>query len=175
MKRRLMGMGISFSYLVFVLGIAGAELTTPDPVLVKVAVEATLAIFIAAYVAFWWGSMGERGWTCEASPLRMSLVAGLWAIGTGLSLFHFEVFGYLLIYCGVSVVGLLPARRGWLAVLGAAAATVVLILGTRSRLDSWFWLPLVVVISGLGVAFGRRMSEYGSDLRMAREEIARLA
>jgi two-component system sensor histidine kinase DesK len=175
MKRRMMGLALSCSYLVFVVVVAFAEVTTPDPVPEKVVVEAALALFIAGYVAFWYTSMDDRGWTCERSPVRTGLAIGLCAITVGLSFLDFQVFGYLLIYCGVSIVGLFSARRGWLAAGGTAVVSVAFILATRSKLSDWFWLPLVIVISGLGVSFGRRMSEYGSDLRVAREEIARLA
>jgi two-component system sensor histidine kinase DesK len=175
LKRRLMGLALSCSYLVFVVIIAFAEATTPDPLSEKVVVEAALALFIAAYVAFWYTSMNDRGWTCERSPLRTGLAVGLCAIATCLSFLDFQVFGSLLIYCGVSIVGLFSARRGWLAAVGTAVASVAFILATGSKPGDWFWLPLVILISALGVSFGRRMSEYGTDLRMAREEIARLA
>src|SRR5438046_4791167 len=120
MKRRLMGLALSCSYLVFVVVIALAEVASPDPVGEKAVIVAVLALFICGYVAFWWSSMDDHGWTCVRSPLRAGLAVGLCAITIGLTLHQFQVYGYLLIYCAVVIVGILPPTRGWLAAVGVA-------------------------------------------------------
>ena len=174
-KRRLMGLGLSCSYLVFVVVIAIAEVVSPDPVLEKVATVAALALFVAGYIAFWYTSMSEEGWTCEPSWVRTGLAVGLWAITLGLCLVHFQVFGFLLIFSAAVVAGIFGGRAVVPALAGVVAVSVVFIPATRSNMLDWFWLPVVVTLTGLGTMFGRRMRQSDSDLRLAREEIARLA
>jgi two-component system, NarL family, sensor histidine kinase DesK len=170
-----MGLFFSCSYLIFVLLIAAAELAGDDPAPAKAATTAALAAFIAGYVVFWASSMTEGGWIGAWSWHRGLVALALIAIAVGLSLHHFQTFGYMLIFAAVVVAGLLPPRVGWIAVLGFSAMVLLLVLVLRLPLDQWFWLPIVTTLSGLGVAFGRRMGQYDTDLRLAREEIARLA
>src|SRR5437879_6069698 len=109
-KRRLMGLGLSCSYLVFVVVIAIAEVVSSDPVLEKVATNVALALFVAGYIAFWYTSMTDEGWTCDTSWVRISLAVGLWAITLGLCLVHFQVFGFLLIFSAAVVAGIFGGR-----------------------------------------------------------------
>ncbi|MBO0687280.1 MAG: hypothetical protein J2P45_29375, partial [Candidatus Dormibacteraeota bacterium] len=163
------------SYLVFVLVIAAGVVLGADPAAAKAAMIGGLAIFVAAYVAFWYTSMTDRGWSCDLTWSRVGLAVVICAVSVCLAFVRFQDFGYLLIFCAVVLPGLLPPRVGWLAVLGAGAATLLLIFATHVPLIDWFWLPITLTLSGLGVSFGRRMNQYTADLRMAREEIARLA
>src|SRR5947207_2089525 len=133
MKRRLMGLALSCSYLIFVVVLALAEAASPDPLQEKAVLVGALAVFVCGYVAFWWTSMDDDGWTCQRSPVRAGLALGLCAISVGLTLLHFQVYGYLLIYCGVVMVGILPPTRAWLGAVGVAAVTVAFILATGSR------------------------------------------
>src|SRR5438105_11860602 len=170
-----MGLGLSCSYLIFVVVIAIAEVVSTDPSVEKFTTVAMLALFIAGYIAFWATSMSDQGWTCETSWVRIGLAVGLWAITLGLSLVHFQVFGYLLIFAAAVAAGIFRGRAALLAIAGVIATSVVFIPATRSSFVDWFWLPVVVTLTGLGTTFGRRMHRYDSDLRLAREEIARLA
>jgi two-component system, NarL family, sensor histidine kinase DesK len=170
-----MGLFFSCSYLIFVLLIAAGELAGDDGAAAKAVTTAALAAFIAGYVVFWAATVTDRGWTWDVTWSRALLALALIAITVGLSVHHFETFGYMLIFGAVVVAGLLPPRVGWIAVLGFSAMVVGLIVVLRVPLEQWFWLPIVTTLSGLGVAFGRRMGQYDTDLRLAREEIARLA
>jgi two-component system sensor histidine kinase DesK len=174
-KRRLLGLALSCGYLVFVLVIAAGEAASSDPPLEKVALIGALGLFIAAYVAYWATSMSDHGWTCEVTWARIAMAATLWAITLALCAVHFQLFGYLLIFAAVVVAGLAGVRTAWIGVLATAALALVLIEATGAELLAWFWLPITIALSGLGVSFGRRMQQYNSDLRLAREEIARLA
>ncbi|MBO0687029.1 MAG: hypothetical protein J2P45_28090, partial [Candidatus Dormibacteraeota bacterium] len=146
------------SYLVFVLVIAAGVLAGSDGAATKAAMISGLAFFIAAYVAFWYTSMTDRGWTCDFTWTRTGLAVAVCAVSVGLALVRFQTFGYLLIFCAVLLPGLLPPRTGWIAVLGAGAATVLLIYATHVPPIDWFWLPITATLSGLGVTFGRRMN-----------------
>lgn len=175
LSRRMTGMFLTCSYLVFVVVIAVGEAVGSDPVAARAAVVGALALFVAAYTAFWWSTMAGGGWDCDFSWSRTGLAAVVCAVSVGLALVRFEAFGYLFIYCTVVLAGLLPLRTSWIAMLAVGTATLLMIFVSHSALIDWFWLPITATLSGLGVTFGRRMNQYTVDLRVAREEIARLA
>ncbi|MBO0686075.1 MAG: sensor histidine kinase, partial [Candidatus Dormibacteraeota bacterium] len=168
-------MALTCSYLIFVVVLAIGVAVGPDRAAAKAAMIGALAIFVAAYVAFWHTSITDHGWTCDFTWLRAGLAALICAISVVLALVHFEEFGYLFMFCSVVMAGLLPPRTGWIAVLGVGAATLLMIYAAHVPLIDWFWMPITATLGGLGVTFGRRMGKYDSDLRLAREEIARLA
>jgi two-component system, NarL family, sensor histidine kinase DesK len=174
-RRRLITLAYSCSYLVFLVFVIAAELASGDSPLAKVAIVTALAVFIAGYIAFWATSVTDQGWTSRTSGVQLGLGAGLVAITVGLSLVQFRVFGYLFIYCAAVVTAMASGRLVWAAGVGVATASILLMLATGTNLGDYFWVPLVTVMTGFGVAFGRYMSRYQIDLRMAREEIARLA
>src|SRR5216117_1709234 len=149
-----MGLGLSCSYLIFLVVIAMAEAVSSDPAPEKLATIAALALFIAGYIAFWWTSMTEMGWTCEPSWLRIGLAVGLWAITLALCLVHFQVFGYMLIFAAAVVSGLFSGRAAVLALVAVLGVSVAFISATRSSMLEWFWLPVIVALTGLGTMFG---------------------
>jgi two-component system sensor histidine kinase DesK len=162
-------------YLVFVAFIALDEVIAGHSRLEQVVTLAALAFFVVLYVGFWSTRMTGRGWTSELSRQSVGLAAGLCLIAVSLSLVRFQTFGYLMIFCSAALAGLFPGRWVWLGVLGPPVATALLTLATRADLANFGWITLICLMTGIGTAVGQRMSRYGSDLRLAREEIARLA
>jgi two-component system sensor histidine kinase DesK len=93
----------------------------------------------------------------------------------GLSLVDFQVFGGLLIFSAAVVAGMLQGPYAVLAVLGVSVVEVAFITATRVDLLAYSYIVVISLLTGFSVTFGRRMAQYGDDLRTAREEIARLA
>jgi two-component system sensor histidine kinase DesK len=162
-------------YLVFVVFIAFDEVVAGHSRLEQVVTLSALSLFVVLYVGFWSTRMTSRGWSSELSLGSAGLVAGLCLVAVSLSLVRFQTFGYLMIFCSAALAGLFPGRWMWLGVLGPPVATALLTLATRADLANFGWITLICLMTGIGTAVGQRMSRYGSDLRLAREEIARLA
>jgi two-component system sensor histidine kinase DesK len=174
-RRRFVGLFFTCIYLVFVAYIVIGELESRDSRAEQVATLAVLALFVAGYVAFWNTMITQQGWHCERPRLRAGIGAGLCAIALGLSLVDFQTFGGLLIYCAAVVAGMLQGRQAVLAVFAVTAVVVVFILLVRLELLVYSYIVLISLLTGFSVIFGRLMGQYTSDLRLAREEIARLA
>jgi hypothetical protein len=171
-RRRLFGLFFSCVYLVFLSYMVIGELQTRDSRLEQVITLSTLAVFVVGYVTYWWTSMTDEGWTCPASRLRTAVGVGLCAIALGLTLLDFQIFGGLLIFACPVLAGMLPGRPAALAVFAVSAVELGFIHQAGLDLITYSYLVLVSLLSGFSVIFGRRMSQYGSDLRSAREEIA---
>jgi len=173
-RRKWMGMLFPCMYLVFVIFIALDEVLNGHSRAEQVVTLAALALFVAGYLAFW-ATQNNWGWACEVSPLTIGLGVGLWVIGVSLALARFQTFGYLLIFCAAALPTMFRGRWVWLSVVAAPAAAIGIMLVTGADVATYGWIALICLLTAVGVAFGRRMSQYGSDLRLAREEIARLA
>src|SRR5919202_637301 len=166
---RWYGFLFAIGWLVFLLLAAANELTGPHPPALKVGATAVVVVFVAVYLWFWF-ALHEAGATRAAAALL-----ALCALAVLNSMLTFDPWGGMCIYCSV-VAGFTFGWRGSTAAIVAVAALTGLTgLLTRGAL-LWVGLDVVIaLLAGLVLASMNRLISAYHELRLAREEMARLA
>jgi two-component system sensor histidine kinase DesK len=158
-------------YLVFLVGPAGAEITSRRPQLVIAAALAALAVFVALNVLYWTRFPFEP----EVRPGVVVLVGAMCAIVVGLTL-HDAIWVWAFIYCAVAA-GASSWDRQRSGALVAAVLAVALVLAAIDH-ATWDSLPSMLLIggmSGFGMLGTGKLIQSNVELRQAREEVGRLA
>jgi two-component system, NarL family, sensor histidine kinase DesK len=172
MMRRWRRYGAFFGlvWLFLVVGYAVAEATGPHNLALKAEAIGGAAVFVALY-SFYWISVARMG--RPKAPL--AVLVGLCALAAAISFFSFDNWSGLFIYCAIAAGFGFTWRRAVFATVAvvALAATV----GLLKRVDPvWFAIVLPVTqLTGLGMVAINRMVFSYRELRLAREETARLA
>jgi two-component system, NarL family, sensor histidine kinase DesK len=129
-----------------------------------IATAAATAVFLVLYF---------RGYWCGNAGL-IACAAGIALLG---ALFATTNYGanVFFVYAAAFLGHLFPVRRAVVAL--AILVAVVAALSWTLGLPSWFWLPagiFSVIIGGINIHF-REVSRANAKLRMAQEEVERLA
>lgn len=167
---RYYGLFFAIGWLVFLLLAVVNELTGPHPVALKAATVAAAGVFVAVYLWFWLTLYGSGG-----QKRAFVAVAVLCALAVANSLVTFDVWGGMFIYCGVAAGFAFDWRRSTFATLAVAALAGAIGLLARGTL-LWVGLDVVItVLAGLALVSTNRLIAAYRELRLAREEMARLA
>ena len=167
---RRYGFFFAVGWLLFLVIDVANELTGRHPPLEKLWTVGAAAVFVAVYLAFWIGLY--RGGRPTAPPV---LLVVLCAIATGLSLTEFETWGGAFVYCAVAAGWAFQWRRSTAATLAVAALAAALGLVTRANLVVVLIDVAITVLAGLAMVSINRLVVGYRELRLAREEMARLA
>lgn len=169
-QSRRYGLLFATGWLVF-LALAGvSELTSHHPLPHKVVTVGAAGVFVVVYLAFW------------ISIYRSGQVRGSWLIllvlcgfATFLGVADFETWGGAFIYCTVVAGFAFDWRRSTAAVLAIAALAATLGLAAGAGLVGRGIDVFIAVLAGLGMVSINRMIVGYRELRLAREDLARLA
>jgi two-component system sensor histidine kinase DesK len=157
-------------WLFLLVADAGAELTGPHPPTLKAAIMVAAGLFVGLYSIYWLSvaRVGE-----PRAPLPILL--GLCALAAGISIVSFQNWSGLFIYCAIAAGFGFAWRR---AIVGVVAVTALAAaVGAITGADPiWFAIVLpVTFLTGLGMISINQMVNSYREVRMAREETARLA
>ena len=169
-ESRRYGLLFATGWLVFLALACVSEATSHHPPLHKVITEGAAGVFVVLYLAFW------------ISIYRSGQVPGSWLLllvlcgfATLLGVADFETWGGAFIYCTVVAGFAFDWRRSTAAVLAIAALAGALGLAARADLVGFGIDLFIAVLAGLGMVSINRMVVAYRELRLAREDLARLA
>jgi two-component system, NarL family, sensor histidine kinase DesK len=168
---RRWGLLFGVGYLVFLVAPTLAELGAQRPPATTALVFAALAVFIGLDLYFYAFLAYER-----FLPWQTVVLLGLLcAITVGLTL-HDAAWLWAFIYCGV-VAGAASWDRRRTALLLLSVLALMLLMGAvvHSPVEVLGSEALIIIMSGVGMVGTGRLLEMNFELRMAREEVGRLA
>jgi two-component system, NarL family, sensor histidine kinase DesK len=171
MKRwRRFGAFFGLAWLFLLVLYAAQEAGGRHPPPIKLATIAAAVVFAALYSAYWI-STARTGQPVGVLPIVLALCA----IATGTSLASYENWSGLFIFCAIAAGYGFELRRAVPATIGVVALAAAVGLAARASPD-WFVVVLpVTLLTGLGMVAISRMVVAYREVRLAREETARLA